>query len=166
MHPDFPEYAYRYVDIHVEDHEQPIAELRRLYEMYEAQGLVQAHMRFAEQLRAVGDSLAAHREWKRVGDVLGRVMRLEAKDAGMLNSLAWFTAINDVYLDQALEAARLAVELEPENANIYDTLAEVYFRQGDVEQAIAAGTRALELSPDDDYLMEQLARFRGTAGRP
>jgi tetratricopeptide (TPR) repeat protein len=89
------------------------------------------------------------------------VLRRGSDDAGMLNSLAWFTAINDIYLSQALEAAKKAVELEPENSNILDTLAEVYFRLGNAEKAIEIETRALELSPDETYLKEQLARFRG-----
>ena len=63
--------------------------------------------------------------------------------------------------EQILEAAQRAVAFEPENANILDTLAEVHFRLGQVEQAIAVESRALALTPDDAYLKEQLARFRG-----
>lgn len=160
VHPEFPEYGVRYVDIRVDDHTDPINELGRLYGMYEAQGLVQAHMRFAEWMEASGDSTAARRERARVAEVLVRVLEEGVSDAGMLNSLAWFTAIHDLYLDQALEAAALAVELEPENANILDTLAEVYFRLGRVEEAIATMQRALDLEPEDAYLQGQLSRFR------
>jgi uncharacterized Ntn-hydrolase superfamily protein len=160
LHPEYPEYSVRYVDIRVEDHTEPIAELARLYRMYEAQGLVRAHMRFAEWMDASGDSTAARRERERVGEVLVRVLEEGSRDAGMLNSLAWFTAIHDLYLDQALEAARLAVELEPENATILDTLAEVYFRLGRVAEAITTGQRALELQPEDAYLQKQLRRFQ------
>ncbi len=158
-HPDYPEYAFRYMDIRVEDHSEPIAELRRLYKLYEAQGLAQAHMRFAKWKESQGDSLGARRERQRVGEVLVRALRDEVRDAGMLNALAWFTAIHDIYLTQALEAAQRAVELEPENSNILDTLAEVYFRMGEAEKAIAVETRALELAPDDGYLKGQLERF-------
>lgn len=148
------------MDIRVEDHVTPIAELRRLYEMYEAQGLVQAHMRFAEWRAAQGDSAGARRERELVGMVLVRAVENDVRDAGMLNSLAWFAATNDLFLPQALIAAQRAVELEPGDSNIIDTLAEVCFRLGDVERAIAVARRALELSPEDSYLQEQLARFR------
>jgi uncharacterized Ntn-hydrolase superfamily protein len=161
-HPQYPEYTYRYVDIHVEDHATPIVELRRLFEMYEAQGLVQAHMRFAEWRTAQGDSAGACLERERVGQVLVRAVERDVRDAGMLNSLAWYAATNDLYLPQALIAAQRAVELEPSDSNILDTLAEVHFRLGQTEQAIAVETRARELSPEDRYLEEQLARFRGT----
>lgn len=160
-HPDYPEYSERYVDIRVEDHEEPIAELRRLYEIYEAQGLVQAHMRFAQWLEAAGDSTTARAEKLRVGDALVRTLAMEEVDAGTLNGLAWFTAINDIYLDQALEAAQRAVALEPEDSNILDTLAEVQFRLGNSAEAIRVEERALEIAPGDQYLTEQLARFRG-----
>lgn len=159
FHPDFPEYTTRYVDIRTDDFETPIAELRRLYEMYEAQALVQAHMRFSELLGAEGKPLAARREIERVGQSLSRILARGCDDAGMLNSLAWFTATNDVFLPEALQAAKAAIALEPENANIFDTLAEVHFRLGDRQQAISVIKRALTLSPDDAYLKGQLSRF-------
>lgn len=160
-HPEFPEYDSRYVDVRVEDHSEPIAELRRLYEMYEAQGLAQAHMRFAQWYAAQGDSLRARREHERVGETMVRLLEGGTEDAGMLNALAWFSAINDVFLEEALVAAQRAVALEPENGNILDTQAEVHFRLGQVQEAVAVAAKALELSPNDAYLKEQLARFRG-----
>ncbi|MFH1143826.1 MAG: DUF1028 domain-containing protein [Candidatus Eisenbacteria bacterium] len=162
-HPDYPEYATRYCDIQVEDHATPILELRRLYEMYEAQGLVQAHTRFAALYAAHGDSAGARRERERVGQVMVRALDREIQDAGMLNALAWFAATHDLYLPQAREAARRAVALEPRDANILDTLAEVCFRMGEVEEAIATEARAIEMAPGDDYLKTQLARFRAAA---
>ena len=160
FHPEYPEYTQRYVNIHVDDHATPIAELRRLYEMYEAQGLVQAHTRFAELLERTGQVEVAHREHERVGQVLARTLQKGTEDAGMLNSLAWFTATRDLYLPEALEAAKRAVALEPEDSNILDTLAEVYFRMGNAQQAIEVESRASEMAPEDEYLKEQLVRFR------
>jgi uncharacterized Ntn-hydrolase superfamily protein len=159
-HPDYPEYAYRYVDIHVEDHATPIAELKRLYELYEAQGLVQAHYRFAEWLAAEGDSLGARRERERVGQLLVRLLEKDVQDAESLNSLAWSCATADLYLPQSLEAAKRAVALSPRDSNIMDTLGEVYFRMGRVKEAIETETRALQISPNDNYLREQITRFK------
>jgi len=160
-HPEFPEYAHRYVDIRVDDHATPIAELRRLYDMYAAQGLVQAHSRFADYLARIGDEPGAQRERTRIADVLRRLLAQNVEEAGTLNALAWYAATHDLYLSDALIAAQRAVALEPENSNILDTLAEVHFRRGEIGQAIAVAERALTLSPDDPYLQGQLARFRG-----
>jgi tetratricopeptide (TPR) repeat protein len=89
-----------------------------------------------------------------------RVLREGSPEAGTLNALAWFCATNGLYLDQSLEAAERAVALEPEDSNILDTLAEVYFRLGRVAEAIATEERAQALAPEDRYLREQLDRFR------
>lgn len=160
VHPRYPEYTSRYIDIRVDDHPTPIVELRRLYHLYEAQGLLQARMRFNEWLSAEGDSAGARLERERVGRTMVRVLAREDVDAGTLNALAWFCATNDLYLEASLEAAMRAAALEPSDSNILDTLAEVYFRAGRVEEAIATGQRALDLLPGDRYLTEQLERFR------
>jgi uncharacterized Ntn-hydrolase superfamily protein len=72
------------------------------------------------------------------------------------------TALAGVNLDESLAAATLAVEIEPQNPEILDTLAEVHFRRGEVDQAIAAGERALARDPESTYLQEQLERFQST----
>ena len=77
----------------------------------------------------------------------------------MLNSLAWFAATHDFHLDEALEAAQRAVGLEPKNSNIMDTLAETYYRMGNFDKAIEVQKEALEITPDDKYLKDQLVKF-------
>ena len=159
-HPEFPEYSERYVDIRIDDHATPIEELARLYGMYEGQGLVQAHMRFAALFETQGDAKAALAEKSRVGGALKRVLAAGDASAGTLNGLAWYTATNDIYLEEALAAAKRAVELEPENSNILDTLAECWYRIGRHEKAIATIKRGLEISPGDAYLTSQLEKFQ------
>ena len=156
----YPEYRNRYVDLRVEDHPDPIAELTRVYEIHEAGDLVRAHLRYAEVYRARGDSASARREEERVGETLDRVLARGSRDASLLNGLAWSTALASVHLDEALRAAELAAEIEPKSHEILDTLAEVHFRRGEVAAAIEAGERALALDPGSTYLKEQLARFR------
>lgn len=156
----YPEYRTRYVDLRVEDHLHPIEELERLYAIHEGGDLVRAHLRYAEEYAARGDSAAAARERDRVGRTLERVLAGGSSDASLLNALAWFTGTAGIYLDQALAAARRAAELEPGSAEILDTLAEVHFRRGEIAAAIADGERALALDPSSSYFKEQLARFR------
>ncbi len=157
----YPEYRSRYVDLRVEDHPDPITELIRVFEIHEAGDLVRAHLRYAEEYAARGDSTRAAREQDLVGQTLARVLGRGSRDANLLNGLAWYTALAGMHLDEALTAAKLAAEIEPENFEILDTLAEVHFRRGEVAEAIAAGERALALDPESSYLKEQLARFRG-----
>jgi len=160
VHPAFPEYAERYIDIRIDDHTEPIRELKRLFEIYEGQGLVQAHTRFAAHFDAAGDSAAARRERERVGHLMERVLRDEKADADVLNALAWFSATNNLMLPSALKAAQRASQLKPTDSNILDTLAEVHYRMGDAAEAIEVESRAIELAPEDAYLKKQVERFR------
>jgi uncharacterized Ntn-hydrolase superfamily protein len=156
---DYPEYRTRYVDLRVEDHPAPIEELERVFRIHETSDLLQAHVRYLQHYEATGDVEAAHRERTRMGQTLERALNDEATGAGALNALAWYCATADMYLEESLEAARRAVELEPENSGILDTLAEVYFRLGRVDEALSTIDRALAIDPEDDYLKSQRERF-------
>lgn len=157
---EFPEYNYRYIDLRVEDHETPIKELIRLFNVYEGTTLAEAHIKFAAIFKQQG-LLKQHKlEITRLGQSLERLLNDTSADAYALNALAWYTAVNDMFLDKAMIAAKRAVQLEPTNYEILDTLAEVYYRLGQNEKAIATGKKALEIKPDDPYLKEQLQKFQ------
>ncbi|HKQ18366.1 MAG TPA: DUF1028 domain-containing protein [Candidatus Eisenbacteria bacterium] len=159
----FPEYNTRYVDLRVEDHKEPIKELRRVYGIFEATDLAEAHLRFAEAYEKAGRKDLAQTERERVGESLKRALARGENDPSNLNGLAWTCAINGVFLPEALEAAERAVALEPKNTGILDTLAEVHFRMGNAAKAAEVGAKALDLEPNDNYLKAQLARFRAGA---
>lgn len=160
----YPEYRTRYVDLRVEDDKDPINELIRVYRILEGQRLAEAHLRYAEAYEKAGRKDLAAVERDRVGQALDRALERPDNDASTLNGLAWVCATNGVHLEEALTAAERAVKLEPKSAEILDTLAEVHYRMGRKEEAIEVETRALALSPNDEYLKGQLARFRD--GRP
>lgn len=159
----YPEYRTRYIDLRVEDHKSPIAEIVRVYEIFEANDLAEAHLRYAEEYEAAGDSAGAARERGEVARTLERALARRTKDANTLNALAWNTALANTHLDLALEAAKRAAKLEPKSFEILDTLAEVHFRRGEAAEAIAVAKRALALEPGSTYLKEQLARFQAAA---
>ena len=156
----YPEYRTRYVDLRVEDAKEPIRELRRVFAMLEAQRLAEAHLRYAEAYEQAGRKDLARTERERVGEALKRALARDENDPSTLNGLAWTCATNEVYLPEALTAATRAVDLDPKNSGILDTLAEVQFRMGDAAKAIETESRALEIEPNDGYLKGQLARFR------
>ena len=159
---EYPEYRTRYVDLRVEDHRDPIRELRRVFQILEAQDLAEAHLRFAEAYDKAGNKDLARVERERVGEALKRALQRGENDASTLNGLAWVTATNGVFLDEALQAAERAVRLEPKNAGILDTLAEVHYRRGEKDKAIEVITRAIAIEPNETYLKEQLARFQSS----
>jgi uncharacterized Ntn-hydrolase superfamily protein len=156
---EFPEYRTRYVDLRVEDHPSPIAELRRVFEIHRATDLLEAHLRFHAAYLADGDSVAARRELVHVGAALRVALANPDAAASTLNALAWVSATADVFLDEALAAAERAVRLAPDDAGIIDTLAEVHFRRGDRDRAVEVIDRAIALDPEVAYYREQRARF-------
>lgn len=156
----YPEYRTRYIDLRVEDHASPIEELERVFRMHQASDLLRAHLRYAEAYDAVGDHGSAQRERERIGRALQYTLAQKDAEASTLNALAWYCATADMFLDESLQAARRAAEQEPDNTAILDTLAEVQFRMGKVSEAIDTIQRAIALDPSDDYLKEQLQRFR------
>ena len=62
-------------------------------------------------------------------------------------------------LDDALQHALRAVELDPDHAAYLDTLAEAHFHLGDRDAAVRHSRRAAERRPQDTTLQEQLRRF-------
>jgi uncharacterized Ntn-hydrolase superfamily protein len=157
----YPEYRTRYIDLRVEDHPSPIDELERVFRMHQASDLLEAHVRYAEWYDEQGNTEAAALERQRIGETLQATLSRGDASASTLNALAWTCATSDVYLEESLRAAERAVELEPENANILDTLAEVHFRMGNADEALEVIDRALALAPDDGYLLGQRKRFLG-----
>lgn len=82
-------------------------------------------------------------------------------DKGFLNDYAWTFAERGLALEKALNAALKAVELSNSDPGILDTLAEVYFKMGKKEQAVATIDKAIAAKPDDEYFQEQKAKFLG-----
>ena len=80
-------------------------------------------------------------------------------DAQTLNGLAWDLAIRKLYPEKAVEIATMAIEMEPEDANIMDTLAESYFVLREFEMAVEWELKALELDPENVFYNEQLIKF-------
>lgn len=154
-----PQYETRYVDLRVDDHPEPIRELRRLYEIFQATDLLGAHLDYLEEYERAGERRLAKLEKTRIRGMLLRALARPG-DANTLNALAWECATRDLYLDDAVRAARRAVALDPQNANILDTLAEALYRNGHAAEAIEIESSAAAIDPSNDYLKRQIARFR------
>jgi len=160
-----PEYRERFVDLRVEDHRAPIAELRRLWRIHQGFHGTGSHLAMAAEYDAAGRPDLARVERERVHETLLEVLRRGDRDAGLLNGLAWSCAESDLYLPDALKAAERAAALEPKSTDILDTLAEVHFRLGHVARALEIERRAAALDPKNPYLIGQIERFQG-GGRP
>lgn len=156
-----PEYESRYVDLRVDDSASPIAEIRRLYRIYQGTDLIGAHMNYLAEHEAAGDTARAAVEKARIRAILETAAdERVAHDAGTLNGIAWACATHDLFLDEAVALARRAVALDSTNVDVLDTLAEALFRNGQVAEAISVEERAAAIDPKSAYLEGQIERFR------
>jgi thiol-disulfide isomerase/thioredoxin len=93
-------------------------------------------------------------------------------DAMLLNSIAWFIVddpqVKTRNFEIAMRAAKRASELtDHENAAVLDTVARVYFEQGDLDAAIKWQRKAVkhaEGTPMEADLRKALEKYEGEAG--
>ena len=63
-------------------------------------------------------------------------------------------------LQAALNVFLLNTHLFPDSANAYDSLAETYWRLGNIDEAITGYEKVLRMQPDNDYAARQLAKLK------
>lgn len=83
-------------------------------------------------------------------------------DTGFMNSYAWYifkTKIADKY-ERGIEVAQKAVTLKPDDDGIWDTLAQLYFINGNNAEAIKAMQNAVELAPKTDSYKKLLTKYK------
>ena len=89
--------------------------------------------------------------------------------AALLNNLAWTYGEENLELDRALDLSLQALKSEADNPVYLDTYAELCFKKGQGEQAIALMRRALEAEPaageQREYLLRQMQKFHRALGR-
>ncbi|MCI0516108.1 tetratricopeptide repeat protein [candidate division KSB1 bacterium] len=83
-------------------------------------------------------------------------------DAGHFNEYAWFIyehKLKEKYV-RGIEIAQQAVQLEPDKAHIWDTLAWLYYANGETANAIEALNKAVTLAPDVKGYQENLEKMK------
>ncbi len=98
-----------------------------------------------------------------------KAIELAMQHSRALNNLAWlYATCEDASFrnpKRALVLAKRAAALERES-HVLDTLAESYFINGDIEEAIATEKEALAIAKKDRaYYQEQIARFETALGQ-
>lgn len=92
-----------------------------------------------------------------------KVKAFRGDQPDFLNDYAWTFAERGIALEKAAAAAQKAVELSESDPGILDTLAEVYFKMGKKELAVATIEKAIAAKPDDTYFQDQKKKFLGEA---
>lgn len=145
----------RFIDLRVDNHTEPIKELARLLAIHEREFQAVIRISFGKKFLKEGQSAKA-------GHELNIALTIADKypdDVNLQNSVAWALATSDLLLDDALRLAKRAVRLAPDNCNIWDTLGEALFRRGELEDAIEAQRKAVELNPGNKLFEEKLKKW-------
>jgi carboxyl-terminal processing protease len=94
----------------------------------------------------------------------GLLRDLKAKDPEKANESVLNALGNDLMeiadLKRAVQVFKLNVELYPQYANGYDSLAGAYMKSGDKKQAIRNYEKSLELNPKNENAKEMLKKLR------
>jgi uncharacterized Ntn-hydrolase superfamily protein len=153
-----------YVDLRVDDHKTPIAELRRLYGIWEQEMYpflegqrIQALLKAKKYARAQ----KLHRDFAANAE---RLAKRNWQDAALLNALAWQFAQNAFGLDAAYKYAQRAVKLKPRDENIADTFAQVLYQRGDTARAVEIERALVAKHPDRADLKQQMEKFEKAFG--
>jgi tetratricopeptide (TPR) repeat protein len=111
-----------------------------------------------ESAKTPPDKVEAY--FKRVYDKQLAELKQFPADPVHKNDLAWLLARSGRQLQEAHRLATEAVNAAPDVPAYLDTLAEVKFRLGDVQEAIRLEEKAISLDPKTPFLKEQIERFR------
>jgi uncharacterized Ntn-hydrolase superfamily protein len=139
----------RLVDIQIADSPDPVAELARVYSLWEPVFL------FPVYIDAGGQP-----ELSYAMAIMERSLALEAPGAETLNAFAWTLAERGIYPERALDLAMQAHLAAPDDANIMDTLAQAYFSAGQYDLAVTWETEAVSREPGSQFFQQQLEKFR------
>jgi tetratricopeptide (TPR) repeat protein len=81
-------------------------------------------------------------------------------DAEGYNQFAWLVGNTQGDLDEALNYSKKSLEISPGLGSYLDTLAHVYFTKGDLENAVAYQTQAVEKDPHSWLIARELKTFQ------
>jgi len=89
-----------------------------------------------------------------------REIAAEPNSPTAYNEFAWLVGNTEGDFDEALRYSQKSIQLKPGYGGYHDTLAHVYFAQGDYENAVKTQTKAAELEPHSGLIARQLEVFR------
>jgi hypothetical protein len=122
-------------------------------------GNVELAIKIVPDLEKLGKKKEADAVYETVRGSFEKLIKDYPNSGYARNSAAWVMANCRRDLGEALKHAQKATELEPKNSGYLDTLAEVHFRKGDREQALAVMKKCAEIDPKNGYFRKQLQRF-------
>jgi len=156
--PDQPKWMVRYgwfvIDNKMEQKYQQALELAQKITQLESRDAIQGYYMLGDYYEHIKDFDGYNKNYK-------LALTKFPDDASMMNRYAWGIYVNKLKdnFSQGVELAEKAVKLDPEAANIWDTLAWLYFESGKKEKSLKAMRKAVELRPDSEGYKQNLEKM-------
>ncbi|MEO6462247.1 MAG: DUF1028 domain-containing protein [Candidatus Eisenbacteria bacterium] len=160
--PERPASATRWIDLRVDDHPSPVAELERLFRLHAAGRLVESHVHFAAQAKRAGATKLEQADRARAEQLMTRALADTSLTPHALGAMAMGLSQHGTHLEQAAKAIERALVREPKNRSFLDTASVLAEKRGDRAGALTFARRAAEAAPRDEYLQER-AKTLGAA---
>jgi len=103
--------------------------------------------------------------WNKAEPDFKKALDLYPEQPLVLNYLGYSWVDQGVHLDEAFKMLRRAVELQPEDGYIVDSLGWAHYRLGHYDEAVKFLERAIELKPGDPTINDHLGDAYWQVGR-
>ena len=141
---------------HIERGEKLAAEGRLADAVLEYQSALDLEPRNAELYQRLGDLLVRQRSHKEAVSFYREAYQLDPERIDAAMSEARLLAFDDP--KRARELIQLGLERAPDRPNVHQQRAYVALARGDLDEALAAAQRALELDPESSARWSQLGK--------
>ncbi|MFQ6674526.1 MAG: tetratricopeptide repeat protein [Fidelibacterota bacterium] len=95
-------------------------------------------------------------EWESSDKLYRELLETDEDDSQALNNYSYTLVERGINLELALQMARKAISLEPDNPAYLDTIGWIYFNMGDNEKAMKYIRKSLEIEGDNPVVLEHL----------
>jgi tetratricopeptide (TPR) repeat protein len=108
------------------------------------------------------DYFSSKKDTVRLYETFEKAVAALPQNSRFMNQYAWSIYEDRIKAkyDRGIELAQKALELEPEAAHIWDTLAWLLFENGDKKGAIEAMQKAVKLEPDTEGFRKNLKKMQ------
>lgn len=105
------------------------------------------------------------KDWPSAEKDLQKALELYPDQPAVLNYLGYSWVEQGINLDKAIKMIRRAVELQPNDGYIVDSLGWAQYKLGHYQEASDALERAIELKPEDPVINDHLGDIYWKVGR-
>jgi tetratricopeptide (TPR) repeat protein len=105
------------------------------------------------------------KEWPKAEADFLKALDLNPEQPAVLNYLGYSWIDQDMHLEQALEMIEKAVEAQPQDGYIVDSLGWAFYKLGRIDEAVTTLEQAVLLRPNDAEINDHLGDAYWRAGR-